>query len=210
MDGLTEVGYVNHKEFLSDLEPHYNDALQYCRALCARWLPSEAEEVLQNALLKALTGYASLQDRSRFRSWLFQIITRTFYSTVRGAFWKRFIPLQPAGNTASIPEVYAKDEPHDERWMLYQALATLSPKQRAALLLFEIGGFSIEEIATIQKANSVSAVKSRLSRARRKLREALTETEAGHVNMPANGLSKKVNLEHETITLVAKAKEALK
>ena len=90
---------MNQKDFLSDLEPHYNDALQYCRALCAQWLPSEAEEVFQNALLKALTGYASLQNRSRFRSWFFQIITRTFYSTVRGAFWKRFIPLQPAGDT---------------------------------------------------------------------------------------------------------------
>ena len=205
-----EVGYVNHKEFLSDLEPHYNDALQYCRALCARWLPSEAEEVLQNALLKALTGYPSLKDRSRFRSWLFQIITRTFYSTVRGAFWKRFVPLLPADDVNDMPHVYAREEPHDEQWILYQALSTLSLKQRAALLLFEIGGFSIEEITSIQQEKSISAVKSRLSRARRKLREALTDTEEGLSSLPANGQSKKVNLEHETITLVAKAKKALK
>ncbi len=208
---------MNHEAFLNDLEPHYNDALQYCRALCAKGIPSEAEEVLQEALLKALTGYAGLRDPSRFRSWLFQIITRTFYSTVRGAFWKRFTSLQQASNpefrdVESMPAVYARDEPHDERWMLYQALATLSPKQRAALLLFEIGGFSIQEIANIQKVASISAVKSRLSRARKKLREALLETEEGRFkNLPSfNGKSKKEDLEHETITLVAQARKALR
>lgn len=202
---------MNQKEFLSDLEPHYNDALQYCRALCSRWQPAEAEEVLQEALLKALVGYASLQNRSRFRSWFFKIITRTFYSSVRGAFWKRFIPLQPADETASMPLVYARDEPHDERWMLHQALATLSPKQRAAILLFEIGGFSIEEIAVIQEARSISAVKSRLSRARKKLREALSNAEDGSNTLPAsNGESKQTTLEHETTTLVAKARKALR
>ena len=110
-----------------------------------------------------------------------------------------------------MPLVYARDEPHDERWMLHQALATLSPKQRAALLLFEIGGFSIEEIAVIQKARSISAVKSRLSRARQKLREALSEAEAGSYTFPvSNGHSKHTTLEHETTTLVAKAKKALR
>ena len=108
--------------------------------------------------------------------------------------------------------IYARDEPHDERWMLHQALATLSPKQRAALLLFEIGGFSIEEIATIQKAKSISAVKSRLSRTRQKLREALTDAEEGKWSpIPSsNGQSQHKNLEHETITLVAEAKKALR
>ncbi len=217
MDNNQYLKHVNHEAFLIDLEPHYNDALQYCRALCAKSLPSEAEEVLQEALLKALTGYSGLRDRSRFRSWFFQIITRTFYSTVRGAFWKRFTPLQQAGtvetmDVESMPAVYARDEPLDESWMLYQALATLSPKQRAALLLFEIGGFSIQEIARIQRVNSISAVKSRLSRARKKLREALLEAETGRLdNLPSfNGHSKQEDLEHETITLVAQARKALR
>ena len=202
---------MNHKAFLTDLEPHYGDALQYCRALCANAQPLEAEEVLQEALLKALTAYATLRDRSRFRSWFFQIITRTFYTTVRGAFWKRFVPLQQAGEVEPMPNVYAKNEPHDERWMLYQALATLPLKQRAALLLFEIGGFSIKEIAGIQKARSQSTVKSRLSRARQKLREALTEAEAGRPGLLTsfNGHTKTEDLEHETITLVAQAKKTL-
>ncbi|MFK7845935.1 MAG: RNA polymerase sigma factor [Rhodothermales bacterium] len=203
---------MSHKDFLSDLEPHYNDALQYCRALCARWSPSEAEEVLQNALLKALTHYASLQDRSRFRSWLFQIITRTFYSSVRGAFWKRFTPFPEAGNVEPFPEIFAREEPHDDRWILHQALATLSSKQRAALLLFEIGGFSIDEITDIQQAKSISAIKSRLSRARKKLREALSEKETGRqVSLgSSNGDSQNKSIEHETITLVAQARKALK
>lgn len=168
--------------------------------------------MLQEALLKALTAYRTLRDPTRFRSWFFQIITRTFYSTVRGAFWKRFVPIQQAGDIEPMPAVYAKDELHDTRWILYQALATLPLKQRAALLLFEVGGFSIKEIATIQKAKSLSTVKSRLSRARQKLREALTDAEAGSpVSLASfNGHTKTGDLEHETITLAEQAKKALR
>ncbi len=106
--------------------------------------------------------------------------------------------------------IYAREEPHDDRWILHQALATLSSKQRAALLLFEIGGFSIEEITNIQQAKSISAIKSRLSRARRKLREALTEA-GRHSSLPSsNGHTQTKNLEDETITLVAQARKALR
>jgi RNA polymerase sigma factor (sigma-70 family) len=49
------------------------------------------------------------------------------------------------------------------------ALATLEPAQREAIVLFELHGYSIEEIAEIQRA-SVAAVKSRLTRGRDRLR----------------------------------------
>ncbi|HEU4454664.1 MAG TPA: sigma factor-like helix-turn-helix DNA-binding protein, partial [Longimicrobium sp.] len=61
----------------------------------------------------------------------------------------------------------------DERITILGALSGLSNKERAAVLLFELGGFSIEEIAGIQGERSISAVKSRLSRARARLRDRL-------------------------------------
>jgi DNA-directed RNA polymerase specialized sigma24 family protein len=56
---------------------------------------------------------------------------------------------------------------------LYEALAQLPHEQRESIILFEISGFSIQEITVIQNA-SESAVKQRLKRGREKLMEILT------------------------------------
>ncbi|OJJ23637.1 hypothetical protein BKI52_04550 [marine bacterium AO1-C] len=58
--------------------------------------------------------------------------------------------------------------------LLYKTLDRLSAKQRDAIILFEICGFSIQEIADIQKSNS-NTVKSHLNRGRKKLRQLLEE-----------------------------------
>jgi RNA polymerase sigma factor (sigma-70 family) len=55
------------------------------------------------------------------------------------------------------------------------ALATLAPPQREAIVLFELHGYSLEEIAEIQHA-SLSSVKSRLMRGRERLRTFYTTT----------------------------------
>jgi len=67
---------------------------------------------------------------------------------------------------------------------LHRALALLPEAQREALILFEISGFSIKEVAGLQAA-SISAVKQRLKRGREKLTEILTfesEYKTGEVN----------------------------
>ncbi|MEM9928840.1 MAG: sigma-70 family RNA polymerase sigma factor, partial [Bacteroidota bacterium] len=58
---------------------------------------------------------------------------------------------------------------------LYRALHRLPEKQRNALILFEINGFSIREVASLQ-ACSEASVKMKLSRGRKRLRELLTDT----------------------------------
>ena len=57
---------------------------------------------------------------------------------------------------------------------LYKALSQLHPKEKDAVLLFEVSGFSIKEISEIQQSNE-GAVRTRLSRARRKLKEMLSD-----------------------------------
>jgi len=56
------------REFTQLLEPHYNDALRYSRALCASWLPDDAEDVLQQAFIQALENFDSLRDTDKFKS----------------------------------------------------------------------------------------------------------------------------------------------
>jgi RNA polymerase sigma-70 factor (ECF subfamily) len=62
--------------------------------------------------------------------------------------------------------------------LLYQAMEKLSAKEKEALILFEISGFSIKEISDIQ-SDGESAIKSRLSRSRQKLKLILEETPVG-------------------------------
>ena len=131
--------------------------------------------MLQEALLKALRHYDQLKEPAKFKAWLFQIITRTYQSAARKTFWKRLLPLD-VGAT-HIPPVYQDVDRADARWMILHALARLPARQRAALLLFELGGFSLEEIRVIQGDRSLSAVKSRLSRTRKQLRDYLLEKE---------------------------------
>lgn len=162
-------------KFLELLKPQYNDAVKYCRALCAGWSPDDAEDVLQQALLKSLENFGSLKDDSKFRSWFFKIITRTFYSAIRKHFWKKFLPIDKIA--VDIPEIYPRTDSDGEKELIHRALARLSSKERSAVLLYEIADFSVEEIRQVQNERSSSAVKSRLSRARKKLKQYFTEPE---------------------------------
>ncbi|PSR53521.1 hypothetical protein AHMF7605_08275 [Adhaeribacter arboris] len=171
-------------EFLNLLQPHYCDALQYCRALCHH--PDEAQDLLQQSLVQALEKLPGLREPAKFKSWYFKIITRTFYRQCRQKFWRRFLPL-PATvpeTQLELPPVFPEnDEPANERKnRLLHGLAQLKPKERAALLLFELGNFSIPDIAEIQEENSLSAIKSRLSRTRQKLKELILAAEKNNVN----------------------------
>jgi RNA polymerase sigma-70 factor (ECF subfamily) len=194
----------NVDPFTAALEPCYGDALRYCRALCARWSPSDAEDVLQDALLKALRGYDGLKDKAKFRPWLFQIVTRTFQSASRRGFWKRFVPIDAGGEAERIPGVFHGPEWTEERLAILGALAGLSAKERAAVLLFEVGGFQIDEIAAIQGDRSLSAVKSRLSRARSRLKDRL-ERPAASARTAAGAPARSGDLHRETLDAIPSA-----
>ena len=195
-------------EFTNILKPHYDDAVNYCRALCSGSSKAEAEDVMQMALLKAYESIDSLNEVEKFRSWFFQIITRTFYNTVRRPFWKRFVSLRSEEGEVAF-NIYEKDFFEDNQ-LLIGALAQISKKERAAFLLFEIGGFSISEITQIQQENSESTVKSRLSRTRTKLKEFMVRQEkAGIGNVSKSGFSTIRNskdIYHETVRIIEEIK----
>lgn len=157
--------------FARALRPHYDDAVRYCRALCARWAPSEAEDVLQTALLRAFEAFGRLRDPDRFRPWLFQILTRTHATAARRHALRRLVPF-PADDGEALGLFAEPVEPEIE---LHAALARLGRKERAALLLYEVAGFSVEEVREVQGDRTASAVKVRLHRARARLRDMLTE-----------------------------------
>jgi RNA polymerase sigma-70 factor (ECF subfamily) len=159
-------------------------------AHCYRMLASthDADDALQDALLRAWRGLARFEGRSSLRSWLYTVATRTCLDTIetRG---KRALPvdLGPSSDRAVVgdapradvawlgpyPDAGLTDGPaarYEQREAVelafVAALQHLPGNQRAVLLLFEVLGFSAAEIATTMHTSTAS-VNSALQRARK-------------------------------------------
>jgi RNA polymerase sigma-70 factor (ECF subfamily) len=145
--------------------------------------PYDADDALQDALLRAWKGLARFEGRSSVRSWLYTVATRTCLDLVeqRG---RRALPMDlgPSSDRAvldnpPLTEVSwlgpYPDQPGDTyeqresvRLAFVAALQHLPGNQRAALLLFEVLDFSAAEIAEMMDTSTAS-VNSALQRARR-------------------------------------------
>ena len=161
------------QEFIALLQPHYNSAAQYCRALFQG--TRDAEDGLQDAIVAAMENFGALKQEEKFRSWFFTIITRTFYAAKSRETKKVKLFAVLTEKNRNFPAVYHDDVFSTKENVLLEALHSLTEKERAAILLFELGGFSLTEIQQIQGEKSLSAIKSRLSRTREKLRNTILQ-----------------------------------
>ncbi|WP_446219250.1 sigma-70 family RNA polymerase sigma factor [Micromonospora sp. IBHARD004] len=166
-------------------------------AHCYRMLGSahDADDALQDALLRAWRGLPGFEGRASLRSWLYTVATRTCLDVVAGR-RRRALPvdLGPASERA-VPDnppahhvawlgpypdadlaagPAAPDVRYEQREAVelafVAALQHLPGNQRAALLLFDVLGFSAAEIAAMM-STSTTSVNSALARARRVVAE---------------------------------------
>ena len=150
------------------LGPIHDDAQLFARRIAGS--NAEGDDVFQEAVLRAARKLSTLRDRTRFKPWMYSVIASVHRSRCRRAFWKRWIPHEdaPDAEPAGDDGMRWADERASAR-RAAAALATLAAPQREAIVLFELHGYTIEEIAEIQRT-SISAVKSRLARGRDRLR----------------------------------------
>ncbi|WP_312815038.1 sigma-70 family RNA polymerase sigma factor [Brevundimonas sp.] len=131
--------------------------------------PTAADDLAQEAMMKAWDARASYQMGTNMKAWTFMILRNQFYSEKRRSWRSTQLDQEAAERT-----LIAVDDPEapvalDE---LRQALKTLPEEQREALILVGAGGFAYEEAAEICQC-AVGTVKSRVSRARKALQTAL-------------------------------------
>ena len=153
------------------LEPIHEKAAATARNLCRS--TGEGDDLFQEAVLRAFDKLHTLREEARFRSWFFAVLLSIHRSRCRRAFWRRFLPLD--GVPADAPSLAGEDgRAHEEEFLAARraarALERLPAAQREALVLYELEGFSMEEVAEMQDA-TVPAVKSRVLRGRERLRK---------------------------------------
>jgi RNA polymerase sigma-70 factor (ECF subfamily) len=133
----------------------------------------DGDDLFQEAVVRAYRALPSLRDDGLFGPWFRAILLNVHRSRTRRSFWKRFLPfdtgrgreIEPVGEDGA-----AWDGERRQAARVSRALAALPAEQREAVVLFELEGMGIEEIAALQGV-SASAVKSRLSRGRARLRQ---------------------------------------
>ena len=165
--------------------PHLDAAFNY-----ARWLTkndADAEDVMQDAYVRALRFFSSLRDENA-RACLFTIVRNTWY----GRFPRRAgsavvnVADEDADDRADVslnPEAQMIQQQTVEH--VWRALETLPADFREVLVLRELEGLSYKEIAGVVGI-PLGTVMSRLARARERLADVLvtSNTTGGHRGMP--------------------------
>ena len=140
-----------------------------------------AADACQEAFLSAFKGIKKFRGGS-FKSWMLRIVTNACYDQLR------YKGRRPADSLEAVTEnsdnspklINGRERPEDYALrqelndLIQQGINTLPPDQRAVLVLADVQGFAYQEVADIAGI-SLGTVKSRLSRARTKLRDYLVD-----------------------------------
>lgn len=174
----TDETRQRHERLIALLAPLHDRARATARRLCRS--NADGDDLFHEAVLRAFDRLDDLREPEKFRAWFYAILLSVHRARHRTSFWRRLLPFDDAGPDAPAPSDIDALEGHQR---MSRALATLSPEAREAIVLFEIDGFSLDEIASLQK-QSLSAIKSRLVRARARLRLHYERTEGAPRPLP--------------------------
>lgn len=130
---------------------------------------AQADDLVQDTVLKAWSNFDKFDPNSRLEAWLFTILRNTFYSALRKT--RREVADSDGIHAAGLVTKPA----HDGR-LAYsdfeRAFDQLSPEHREVLILVGASGYSTEEAAEMMGV-AAGTVKSRASRARKRLSELM-------------------------------------
>ena len=144
-------------------------------AVCLRMMasPQDAQDALQDAMLRLWRGLPDFDARAQFATWAYRVTTNACLDALRKKKTRAAVSLEvleeagyPLENPAASPEDAVIES--SRRAAVQEALAELPPDARAALVLRDIQGESYEQVAEALGI-PLATVKSRIFRARQKL-----------------------------------------
>ena len=157
----------------------------YSAALRMTRNPADAEDLVQETYLKAYRAYASFQQGTNLKAWLYRILTNSYINTYRARrrrpeesdvedvedlyLFHRLSALELSSSGRSAEEEALERFTDDE---VKAAIESLPEAFRIAVLLADVEGFSYKEIAEITEV-PIGTVMSRIHRGRRALQKAL-------------------------------------
>ena len=170
----TVVDSAKLARFEQAVLPHFDAAYNL-----ARWLTrssDDADDVVQEACLRAFTFFDSFQGGEDGRAWLLSIVRNTCYTWLRKKnAWESVMEFDENLHTPLADSVDAEtiQMRRADLEMVRQGIEKLPPEFREVLVLREMEGLSYREIATVIGL-PIGTVMSRLARARQRLYDLLT------------------------------------
>lgn len=150
--------------------------MRYCSALA--YGKMDVEDLVQDVLLSAYRNFENIEQQGQLLHYLIRAAKNRLASFWRKPRYKNELLEKHSErliNQGVSPEVLMDVE------VLYRMIDRLPEKQRQALVMFEISGFSMREIAQIQGSNEGS-VKTMISRGRQKLKSMFEEDRQRHLS----------------------------
>ena len=152
-----------------------HQAAVYRAALSALRIREDAEEVAQDAFVRAWSGLRHFRGEASFKTWVLTIVWRRAIGRRRSIanWWRRRTHIEAAGSMQD-PRERADDATRDKelRGHITRAIEALTPKLRDAFLLAQAGEYDYDEIGAMLRI-PVGTVKWRVSEARRQVRARL-------------------------------------
>lgn len=172
---------AQREAFEALLHPHLPALWRVIRRLVRE--PADAEDLLQEACLKAFRGRHQFQPGTDVKAWLLTILLNTYRDWVRNMLRQPALleldelsgssqPTSPSATASRMPTPEHRTLHAELGHLVRLALDDLPPEFRLAVLLADVEGYSYQEIATMMMC-PLGTVMSRLSRARQLLRATL-------------------------------------
>jgi RNA polymerase sigma-70 factor (ECF subfamily) len=165
-------GNAQNSSLRDDLVAAIPNMRAFAISLCGN--RDRADDLVQEALVKAWNHLDSFEEGTNLKAWLFTILRNAYFSELRKT--KREIA-DSEGQLAARLSVPPEQQGHLDLLDLNRALARLPADQREALILVGAEGFSYEDAANISGC-AVGTVKSRVNRARVRLGELMNTAPA--------------------------------